>query len=118
MQLARTLVGMIHLLPLPGSARWAGSMQAVVEAAVADARALVDNGMDALLVENHGDVPFTTGRVEASAVAAMSVATLAIRSAARCASSLSRAFSLIMISISSSRLVSSTASASSCLYLM
>lgn len=81
MQLSRTLIGMIHLLPLPGSARWAGSMDDVIAAAVADARALVDNGMDALLVENHGDVPFTTGRVEASSVAAMSVAAHAIRRA-------------------------------------
>ena len=81
MQLARTLIGMVHLLPLPGSARWAGSMSDVIDAAVADARALADNGMDALLVENHGDVPFTTGRVDASSVAAMSVAAHAIRRA-------------------------------------
>jgi membrane complex biogenesis BtpA family protein len=81
MQLARTLIGMVHLLPLPGSARWAGSMTDVVDAALADARALVDNGMDALLVENHGDAPFTTGRVDASAVAAMAVAADAIRRA-------------------------------------
>ena len=78
MQLSRTLIGMVHLLPLPGSARWSGSMDAVIAAAVADARALADNGMDALLVENHGDVPFTTGRVEASSVAAMTVAADAI----------------------------------------
>ena len=31
---------MVHLLPLPGSPRWGGSLDAVVERAVADARAL------------------------------------------------------------------------------
>ena len=81
MQLSRTLIGMVHLLPLPGSARWAASMDAVISGALADARTLIDNGMDALLVENHGDVPFTTGRVEASSVAAMAVAADAIRRA-------------------------------------
>lgn len=68
------LVGMVHLAPLPGSPRWDGSMDRVVAAAVADARALVEGGMDALLVENYGDVPFTAGRVEAATVAAMAVA--------------------------------------------
>jgi membrane complex biogenesis BtpA family protein len=81
MQLARTLIGMVHLLPLPGSARWAGSMDRVIDAALADAQVLVGGGMDALLVENHGDVPFTPDRVEASAVAAMSVVAREIRRA-------------------------------------
>jgi uncharacterized protein len=81
MPLARTLIGMVHVIPLPGSPRWAGSMAAVVDAAVADARALIDHGMDALLVENHGDVPFTPGRVDASTVAAMSIVAHEIRRA-------------------------------------
>lgn len=68
------LIGMVHLPPLPGSPRWEGSMDEVVTVAVADARALVAGGMDALLVENYGDVPFTAARVEAATVAAMAVA--------------------------------------------
>jgi uncharacterized protein len=81
MPLARTLIGMVHVAPLPGSPRWTGSMDAIVAAALADARALIDNGMDALLVENHGDAPFTPARVEASTVAAMSVVAHEIRRA-------------------------------------
>jgi membrane complex biogenesis BtpA family protein len=81
MRLERTLIGMVHLLPLPGSPRWAGSMERVVAAALGDARALVDGGMDALLVENYGDAPFTPGRVEASTVAALSVVAHEIRRA-------------------------------------
>lgn len=81
MRLERTLIGMVHLLPLPGSPRWAGSMERVVTAALDDARALVDGGMDALLVENYGDAPFTPGRVEASTVAAVSVVAHEIRRA-------------------------------------
>ena len=81
MRLARTLIGMVHLPPLPGSPRWEGAMERVIAAALADARALVEGGMDALLVENHGDAPFTAGRVEPATVAAMAVVAAALRQA-------------------------------------
>src|SRR5262245_56667247 len=65
---------MVHLRALPGSPRWTGDIAAVIEAAVDDARALAEGGVDAILVENHGDVPFPSGRVDAGTVAAMAVA--------------------------------------------
>jgi len=70
----KAVIGMVHLGALPGSPRWAGSMDGVVRAALADALALAEGGADALLVENYGDVPFTAGRVDAGTVAAMAVA--------------------------------------------
>jgi len=79
MRFERTVVGMVHLVPLPGSPRWAGSMRDVLAAALADARALIDGGVDALLVENFGDAPFTPGRVEPATVAAMSVVAVEVR---------------------------------------
>jgi uncharacterized protein len=81
MRLERTIIGMIHLPPLPGSPRWDGSMTGVVAWALADARALVEGGVDALLVENFGDAPFTPGRVEPATVAATSVVAAEIRRA-------------------------------------
>lgn len=75
------LIGMVHVAPLPGSPRWDGSMERLVAAAVEDARALVEGGMDALLVENYGDAPFTPGRVEPSTVAALAVVAHEIRRA-------------------------------------
>lgn len=81
MRLRGTLIGMVHLLPLPGSPRWGGSMARVVDGALADAGALVGGGIDALMVENFWDAPFTPGRVEASTVAAMSVAAVEVRRA-------------------------------------
>src|SRR5438093_5764285 len=81
MRLERTIIGMVHLLPLPGSPRWDGSMARVVESALADARALVEGGVDAVLVENFGDAPFTRGRVEPATVAAMSVVAAEVRKA-------------------------------------
>jgi membrane complex biogenesis BtpA family protein len=73
------LIGMVHVAPLPGSPRWNGSMDRVVEAAVADARVLTDGGFDGLLVENYGDAPFTAGRVEPATIAALAVVAAEIR---------------------------------------
>jgi membrane complex biogenesis BtpA family protein len=72
------LVGMVHLLPLPGSPGFDGSMDAVVETAADDAAVLVDAGFPALIVENFGDVPFFSSRVPPETVAAM---TMAVRAA-------------------------------------
>jgi hypothetical protein len=81
MRFQRTVIGMVHLVPLPGSPRWAGSMRDVLAVALADARALIDGGVDALLVENFGDAPFAPGRVEPATVAAVSVVAAEVRRA-------------------------------------
>lgn len=69
----RPLIGMIHLLPLPGAPRWGGSMDEVVERALEDAQALVQGGLDGLIVENYLDAPFYPNTVPPETVAAMSV---------------------------------------------
>ena len=79
---ARPLIGMVHLLPLPGSPRWGGSMEAVITAAARDARVLAGEGIDGMIVENFGDTPFTPRRVEAATVASMAVAVTAVRETA------------------------------------
>lgn len=68
------LVGMVHLLPLPGSPRFDGSIDRVVETAAEDARTLVDAGFPALMVENFGDAPFYAESVPPETVASMTVA--------------------------------------------
>lgn len=65
------LIGMVHLLPLPGSPRWKGSMQAVCDRAREDAETLVREGIRTLLIENFGDSPFHPGEVPAETTAAM-----------------------------------------------
>jgi membrane complex biogenesis BtpA family protein len=77
----RLLIGVVHLLPLPGSPRWQGSLEAVVEHAVADARAYARGGAHALFIENFGDVPFTKAQVPPETIAAMAVAGRAVREA-------------------------------------
>ncbi len=75
------VLGMVHLLPLPGSPRWAGAMPEVLDRAVADAQALEAGGVDGLIVENYGDIPFAKGRVEAHTVSAMTLAVAAVGNA-------------------------------------
>lgn len=65
------VIGMVHLLPLPGAPRWGGAMGAVIERALADAEALVEAGFRGLMVENYADVPFFGGRVPAETITAM-----------------------------------------------
>ncbi|HSJ07104.1 MAG TPA: BtpA/SgcQ family protein [Longimicrobiales bacterium] len=75
------IIGMVHLRPLPGAPAFEG-MGAVLDAARRDAEALADGGVDAVLVENFGDVPFHPDRVPPETVAAMTRAVLAVRDVA------------------------------------
>jgi hypothetical protein len=59
----KLFIGVVHLLPLPGSPRWGGGIEALIARAVADARAYDHGGADAVIVENFGDAPFTKGAV-------------------------------------------------------
>lgn len=58
----KPIIGMIHLWPLPGAPGYTGyGMETVIERALEDARALVDNGIDGLIVENMWDLPYHVG---------------------------------------------------------
>ncbi|HWW60088.1 MAG TPA: BtpA/SgcQ family protein, partial [Thermoanaerobaculia bacterium] len=64
----RALFGMVHLGPLPGAPLFGGSLDAVIDAALRDARALASGGADGIVFENFGDRPFAKGRVEAETI--------------------------------------------------
>ena len=74
----KLLIGVIHLPPLPGSPRYNGKFQPILDRAVADARAYEKGGAHALIIENFGDAPFTNGSVEAETIAAMARAGAAV----------------------------------------
>ena len=65
----KIVVGMVHLKPLPGSPRFAGDLAAISEAALRDADALQQGGVDAIMLENFGDIPFFKGAVPQHTVA-------------------------------------------------
>jgi membrane complex biogenesis BtpA family protein len=53
------LIGVVHLLPLPGAPDHSGDgVERIYDRALADAQAYQDAGLDGLIVENHGDLPF------------------------------------------------------------
>ena len=64
------LIGMVHLKALPGSPGFAGDIGAVESFALADVTTLLAGGVDAVLVENFGDVPFQK-TVDGVTIAAM-----------------------------------------------
>ncbi len=66
---AKPIIGPVQMLPLPGSPRFGGSLDAVVEAALADAKALEAGGIDGLLLENIGDAPYFPDEVPPETVA-------------------------------------------------
>ncbi|MBB3396427.1 MULTISPECIES: BtpA/SgcQ family protein [unclassified Rhizobium] len=56
----KALIGMIHCHTFPGAPRYRGAaMDTIYDAAMRDAEALIDGGMHGLIVENHGDIPFS-----------------------------------------------------------
>lgn len=70
------IVGVIHLPPLPGSARGPSvrGMNDILDLARRDAASWVSGGADALIVENFGDVPFRKGAAGPETIAAMTLA--------------------------------------------
>jgi uncharacterized protein len=67
------IIGVVHLLPLPTSPRWGGSLKAVIDRAEQEAVALASGGVDSIIVENFFDAPFTKNSVNAAVVSAMTV---------------------------------------------
>ena len=76
-EVSKPIIGVIHLLPLPGSPGYKGSgIRSVIRRALNDAELLVAGGVDGLLVENAGDVPYLTDQlIDYETVAAFSVIT-------------------------------------------
>lgn len=56
-------IGMLHVPALPGSAGYGGDLAAIKARVLLDAGKLVRAGVDGLMLENFGDVPFFPGRV-------------------------------------------------------
>ena len=77
----RAFIGVVHLPALPGSPRWAGNMDLVLDRAEEEALALQSGGADGIIVENFGDAPFRIGRVDPETVAGVTLAVHRIRQA-------------------------------------
>lgn len=76
------LIGVIHLPPLPGSPRFAGRVDTLVDGVIRDAEALSAAAFDGVIIENFGDAPFFPDAVPPVTVAAMTRCAIAVRNAA------------------------------------
>jgi len=72
----KPIIGMVHLMPLPGSPGYGGyGMEAIIDQALRDAKALVEGGIDGVMVENMWDLPYYVGdEVPPEEIAAQTVA--------------------------------------------
>ena len=79
----RAVIGVIHCRAFPGAPAYDGEpMDAIVAHAVAEAGRYHAGGVDGLIVENHGDIPFAKpGQLGPETAACMAVTTAAVRAA-------------------------------------
>lgn len=77
------IIGVVHLLPLPTSPRWGGSLKAVIDRAEQEATALASGGVDGIIVENFFDAPFSKNKVDPAVVSAMTVVVQQIQNLVR-----------------------------------
>jgi membrane complex biogenesis BtpA family protein len=77
----KPVIGMVHLDPLPGSPGYTGyGMAPILDHARQDAEALLEGGVDGLIVENMWDLPYYVGtEVQIEAVTAQAVAAHTVR---------------------------------------
>lgn len=78
----RFVIGMVHCLPLPGTAHYNGNLERLFSQAVQDAKTLEAAGVNAVIVENMGDDPFAV-KLDTAQVAALAIATAKVREAVR-----------------------------------
>jgi len=78
----RTLIGVVHLLTTPGNPMPSPGLDAVLERAYRDARAMAEGGVDGVIVENFGDAPFEKDHVTPYTIAAMTRAVQTVQEAA------------------------------------
>lgn len=72
-QTPNPIIGVVHLLPLPTSARWGGNLKTVIERAEQEATALAAGGVDGIIIENFFDAPFAKTQVNPAVVSAMTL---------------------------------------------
>jgi predicted TIM-barrel enzyme len=71
----KPLIACIHLMPLPGSPRYAGTMREVYDTALAEAELFAQYSIDGLIIENFRDVPFYPHALPAETIAALTAVT-------------------------------------------
>jgi uncharacterized protein len=75
----KPVIGMLHIPALPGSPQNKLSLDAIIDWVLADAKALAGGGIDGLIIENFGDVPFYPKDVPPHTIAFITALALEVR---------------------------------------
>ncbi|RLK63523.1 photosystem I assembly BtpA [Atopobacter sp. AH10] len=78
LQNKKWIIGMVHLDPLPGSVHYSGDLNKLYQKALKEAMSLKDGGIDGIMIENAGDLPFPK-KLDPVQIASMAVITDRIR---------------------------------------
>lgn len=70
----KPVIGVVHLLPMPGSARFDGQLDIALSRAEQEAAAFASGGVNGIIIENFFDVPFAKNRVDTATACAMTLA--------------------------------------------
>lgn len=75
----KVLIGMVHLLPLPGAPLFFGDFSVVIKRTVEEAKTLEEVGFNAAIIENFGDVPFAKDHIDEQTFQAISAVVNKVR---------------------------------------
>lgn len=75
----KPIIGVIHLLALPGAPKYHGDIDTILERALWEADALRNADVDGLIIENYNDEPFSLDEPEPEQLALMAAAISLIR---------------------------------------
>ncbi|MFQ5610630.1 MAG: BtpA/SgcQ family protein [Anaerolineae bacterium] len=70
---SKSIIGMIHVEPLPGTPKFKSGLPQIIDKARAEAQVYKNAGIDALAIENMHDMPYLNRAVGPEIVAAMAV---------------------------------------------
>jgi membrane complex biogenesis BtpA family protein len=59
----KPVIGVVHLLPLPGSPKFNGDPDVIVKRALEEVKILKQGGVDGIIIENFHDMPFLKGAI-------------------------------------------------------
>ena len=69
----KPIIGMIHVRALPGTPKFAGEINPIIDQAIQEALAYKKAGIDSIAIENMHDTPYLKGEVGPEITAMMSI---------------------------------------------
>jgi uncharacterized protein len=75
----KPVIGVIHLLPMPGSVRYDGNLELALSRAEQEAAAYASGGASGIIIENFFDTPFVKNRVDTACACALTLAAARVR---------------------------------------